>query len=93
MYLSLSIGTYMYIRMCMCMYVLYIDTSVSMDFQHVCMHHVQPCMENVLYVIYPGVVIDRQFVTQHNIIYTIEMCLLISCLVLTQLILTKKPVW
>ena len=43
------------------------------------------------------VVSDRQLfilrIAQYNILYAIEMCLLISCLVLTQLILTMKPVW
>ena len=43
---------------------------------------------------------DRQYVftvymhvVQYDILYIVEMCLLISCLVLAQLILTMKPVW
>ena len=32
-------------------------------------------------------------IVQYKIIYAIEMCSLISCLVLTQLILTMEPVW
>ena len=42
-----------------------------------------------LWTIYTAYVL----IVQYNILYAIEMCLLISCLVLTQLILTMKPVW
>ena len=54
----------------------------------------------VLYVrsSYPGVAYDRHYtanmrIVQYDILYTIQMCLLISCLVLTRLILTMRPIW